>query len=40
MDVDEGNGTVYVCIEKDRQTARDITLDITASVIAGQAECK
>lgn len=39
-EVDEGNGTVYVCIEKNVRTARDIRLSVTASVIANEAECK
>lgn len=38
--VDEDNGTVYVCLEKDLATARDILLDVTARTIANEAMCK
>ena len=37
--VNENNGTVYVCIEKNLQTDRDIFLDITASVLPNEADC-
>ena len=37
--VNENNGTVYVCIEKNLQTDRNIFLDITASVLPNEADC-
>lgn len=38
--VDESNGTVHVCLNKDLVTARDILLDVTSTTIVNEATCK